>query len=72
VKAKTKGPAKFFFNQHGSKWEVENQTDENGVLTVDIKENKETVYIYGCYGATIDIKGKCKSIVSYYITLFNY
>ena len=24
---------------------------------------KETVYIFGCAGATIDVKGKCKSII---------
>ena len=58
-----KGPPKLEFQNAGSKWLVENQSDAEGVITVRITEMKETVYIYGCMGATIDIKGKCKSIV---------
>ena len=58
-----KGPPKFEFVNAGSKWLVENQTDKYGVIEVLITEMKETVYIYGCAGATINIKGKCKSIV---------
>ena len=58
-----KGPPKLEFQNAGSKWLVENQTDKNGVVVVKITEMKETVYIYGCADATIDIKGKCKSIV---------
>ena len=58
-----KGPPKLEFQNAGSKWLVENQSEINGVVEVTIAEMKETVYIYGCVGATIDIKGKCKSIV---------
>ena len=58
-----KGPPKFEFQSAGSKWLVENQSDAEGVITIKITEMKETVYIYGCMGATIDIRGKCKSIV---------
>ena len=58
-----KGPPKFEFQNAGSKWLVENQSEKDGVITVTITEMKETVYIFGCIGATIDIKGKCKSIV---------
>lgn len=60
-KAETmKHPPKLFYNDLGSKWEVEYQT---GPVEIEIKDIKETVYIYGCMGATIDVKGKCKSIV---------
>ena len=44
----------------GHKWIVENQTT---FCTVEIQDLRETVYIYGCAGATIDVKGKCKSII---------
>jgi adenylyl cyclase-associated protein len=55
-----KGPAKCEYQDVGSKWVVENQTDS---LDIEIKDKKETVYIYGCIGATINVKGKCKSVV---------
>jgi len=58
-----KGPAKFEFQEVTSKWIVENQTSANGVVSVAVKDKKETVYIFGCVGATIEITGKCKSIV---------
>jgi len=57
-----KGPAKLEFQPGGSRWLVEYQAAANGVVSVQINDKKETVYIYGCVGATIDIKGKCKSI----------
>mmetsp|Transcript_22318 Transcript_22318/g.44879 ORF Transcript_22318/g.44879 Transcript_22318/m.44879 type:complete len:470 (+) Transcript_22318:26-1435(+) len=47
----------------GSKWNVEYQTAEQGVVEIGIQDKKETVYILGCVGATINITGKCKSIV---------
>lgn len=56
-----KGPPKLEFQSLGSKWVVENHGE--GVQKVEIQGMKETVYIYGCIGATIDIAGKCKSIV---------
>jgi adenylyl cyclase-associated protein len=46
-----------------NKWSVEYQTAEQGVVDIAIEDKKETVYILGCVGATISIKGKCKSIV---------
>jgi adenylyl cyclase-associated protein len=61
--AKAKGPPILEFQVAASKWVVENQTKEQGVVTVEVKDKKETIYIYGCIDATIDIKGKCKSIV---------
>lgn len=50
----------------GSKWIVENQTktsNPNGVCTVEIQNPKEQVYIYKCEEATIQIKGKLKSVI---------
>lgn len=54
-----KGPPKLEYLEGPFKWNVENQT---GYVEVQIKNIKEVVYIYGCAGATIDVKGKCKSI----------
>lgn len=61
--SQTKGPPKLEFQPAGSKWAVENQTEANGVVDVTIGDMKETVYIYGCAGATINVIGKCKSII---------
>jgi adenylyl cyclase-associated protein len=61
--AQFKGPAKCEFQDGASKWEIENQSEANGTVTVQINDKKETVYIFNCIGATIAIKGKCKSIV---------
>lgn len=58
-----KGPPKLEFDPSGNKWSVEYQSDKNGVVSVTIGDKKETVYVFGCVGATIDIKGKCKSVV---------
>jgi adenylyl cyclase-associated protein len=58
-----KGPAKVQYQDAGYKWLVEYQSEANGVVPIEIANIKQTVYIYGCVGATIDIKGKCKSIV---------
>lgn len=58
-----KGPPKLEYQDAGSKWVVENQSATPEPLTIEIKDKKETVYIYGCVGATISVKGKCKSIV---------
>lgn len=57
-----KGPAKVEYIAHGCKWQVENQSEINGVVTVEIADIKQNVYIYGCIGATINVIGKCKSI----------
>lgn len=61
----TKGPPVLEFQQRGMKWLVENQTKENGVVTVEmdpVNGVKHTVYICTCFEATIDIKGKCKGV----------
>eukprot|EP01038_Epipyxis_sp_PR26KG_P008418 gene8418-11385_t len=58
-----KGPPKLEYQSGAAKWVVENQSEVSGVVAIEIKDKKETVYIYGCIGATIDIKNKCKSIV---------
>ena len=58
-----KGPPKLEYQSHGAKWLVENQSAEAGVVQIEISDLKQNVYIYGCIGATIDVKGKCKSIV---------
>ncbi len=59
---KPKGPPIKEFVQQGNKWVIENQTSVEGVVTVEIADIKQIVYIYGCIGATIDIKGKCKMV----------
>ena len=55
-----KGPPKLEYQTAGAKWVVENQT---GPCEVLIENIKQTVYIFGCAGATINVKGKCKSII---------
>jgi adenylyl cyclase-associated protein len=42
---------------------VENQTKEQGVVEVHVTDIKHTVYVYGCFEATINITGKCKSVM---------
>jgi len=54
------------FQGVGAKWIVENQTKDsnpNGVCLVEVQNPKEQVYIYNCENATIQIKGKLKSVV---------
>lgn len=55
-----KGPPKLEFQSAAHKWIVENQSSP---ATVTIGDKKETVYIFGCIGASIEVVGKCKSIV---------
>ena len=55
-----KGPPKLEFQSAAHKWVVENQSSP---ATVTIGDKKETVYIFGCIGASIEVVGKCKSIV---------
>jgi len=60
-----KGPPLVEFQQRGMKWFVENQTKEQGVITIEMDPKdgaKHTVYVCHCVEATIDIKGKCKSV----------
>ena len=35
----------------------------SGVVTIKIEDIKQNVYIFGCVGATINIDGKCKSVI---------
>eukprot|EP00978_Attheya_sp_CCMP212_P022482 scaffold67114_cov47-Attheya_sp.AAC.1 len=63
---KPRGSPKVEYQTRGFKWVVENQTKDsnpNGLVTLDIQDPKQQVYIYKCDGATIDVKGKVKSIV---------
>ncbi len=59
---KPKGPPINKLVQQGNKWVIENQSSVEGVVTVEVTDIKQIVYIYGCIGATIDIKGKCKMV----------
>jgi len=54
------------FQTVGSKWIIENQTKEsnpNGVCVLEVKDPKEQIYVYNCENATIQIKGKMKSVI---------
>jgi len=64
-KVVTRAPKKEFIPV-GAKWIVEHQTKDsnpNGVCVIEIKNPKEQVYIYKCENATIQIKGKLKSVI---------
>lgn len=58
-----KYPPKCEFENSTNKWQVEYQTSSCGIVSIEIKDKKETVYILGCIGANININGKCKSII---------
>lgn len=58
-----KGPPKLEYQDLPHKWVVEYQTADGGVVSIQIKELRDTVYIFGCIGATIDVSGKCKSVI---------
>lgn len=58
-----KGPARCEYQNQGKKWLVENQTGANGVVEVAITDVKQSVYISGCGDATINVVGKCKSVM---------
>jgi adenylyl cyclase-associated protein len=62
VVVKTKGTKQCEFKTQGQRWCVEAQTKEDGVIEVTVLDVKHSVAIYGCFGATIDIKGKCKGV----------
>jgi adenylyl cyclase-associated protein len=51
------------FQSGPNKWLVENQSAANGLVRIEIGDKKETVYLYGCVGASIEVIGKCKSII---------
>lgn len=60
----------FEYQDRGFKWVVENHTREtatkevskDGVITVEISDPKEQVYLYNCEDLTVQIKGKFKSL----------
>jgi len=66
-----KGLPIFEYQDRGFKWVVENHTKESavkevskdGVITVDITDPKQQVYLYNCEGITVKINGKFKSLV---------
>ena len=59
------------YQERGTKWVIENHDKEtakavaeDGLLTVEITESKQQVYIYNCEEVTIQIKGaKLKSVI---------
>lgn len=61
--AVARGPARCEYEGAGKKWVVENQTSANGVVNVQITDVKQSVYVSGCVEATINVTGKCKSVL---------
>lgn len=56
------------YQERGHKWVVEHQTKESansGVLTIEITDPKQQVYMYNCEDVTVQLKGekKVKSII---------
>lgn len=55
------------YQERGHKWVVEHQTKESasGVMTIDISDPKQQVYMYDCEDITVQLKGekKVKSII---------
>lgn len=58
-----KGTPRVEYQAGGAKWLVEYQSAVNGPVNIEIPDKKQTVYIFGCIGANINVTGKCKSIV---------
>ena len=61
----------FEYQDRGFKWIIENHTKESvvkeasndGVITVEIADPKQQVYLYNCDGVTVKVNGKFKSLV---------
>jgi adenylyl cyclase-associated protein len=61
----------FEYQDRGFKWVVENHTKESvvkeasrdGVITVDISDPKQQVYLYNCEGVTVKVNGKFKALI---------
>lgn len=55
------------YQERGHKWVVEHQTKESasGVMTIEITDPKQQVYMYNCEDITVQLKGekKVKSII---------
>mmetsp|Transcript_11917 Transcript_11917/g.28546 ORF Transcript_11917/g.28546 Transcript_11917/m.28546 type:complete len:513 (-) Transcript_11917:1057-2595(-) len=67
---KKKGLPILEYQERGQKWVVENQTKEsakhydNGLITIDVSDPKQQVYIYNCDQVTIKVNGaKFKSLI---------
>jgi adenylyl cyclase-associated protein len=66
-----KGLPIFEYQDRGFKWVIENQTKESsikeisadGLITVDISDPKQQVYLYNCDDIAVKIIGKFKSLV---------
>ena len=66
-----KGLPIFEYQDRGFKWVVENHTKESamkevskeGIITIEISDPKQQVYLYNCDGVTVKVKGKFKSLV---------
>lgn len=61
----------FEYQDRGFKWVVENHTKESvikeaspdGILTIDITDPKQQVYLYNCDGVALKVTGKFKSLI---------
>ena len=61
----------FEYQDRGFKWIIENHTKESvvkeasndGIITVEIADPKQQVYLYNCDGVTVKVNGKFKSLV---------
>jgi len=70
-KKKLTGLPIFEYQDRGHKWVIENQTaesakkeSENGIITVEVSDPKQQVYIYNCFGVTVKVNGgKFKSLI---------
>ena len=70
-KTPLKGIPIFEYQDRGFKWVVENQTKESvlkevskdGVLSIEMSDPKQQVYLYNCDGVTVKVKGKFKSLI---------
>jgi len=69
-KAPLRGLPIFEYQDRGFKWVIENHTKEtamkelskDGIITVEINDPKQQVYLYNCEDLTVKIKGKFKSL----------
>lgn len=69
-KSPLKGLPIFEYQDRGFKWVIENHTKDtamkelskDGVITVEISDPKQQVYLYNCEDLTVKINGKFKSL----------
>jgi len=61
----------FEYQDRGFKWAIENHSKESvvkevskdGVITVEISDPKQQVYLYNCEGITVKVNGKFKNLI---------